>query len=129
MIERFGHDCLIALATCENNVPFVRTVDAFYEDGAFFVLTHALSNKMKQIDINPVIAVLGDWFTGHGTGENLGDFGNANNRPIADKMKEYFAVWIDNGHNDFSDPNTVILKIILKDGILLSDGKRYEIVF
>ena len=49
MLERFGKDCLIALATVDNGVPYVRTVDGFYENGAFYVLTHALSNKMKQI--------------------------------------------------------------------------------
>ena len=48
---------------------------------------------------------------------------------MAAKLREAFAEWIDNGHNDFGDENTCILRIRLKDGILFSQGKRYEITF
>ena len=34
--ERFGKDSIIALATSVDNVPHVRSVDAFYENGAFY---------------------------------------------------------------------------------------------
>lgn len=59
MMERFGKDSLIALATVVDGVPNVRTVDSFYENGAFYVLTYALSNKMKQIKKNSVVAISG----------------------------------------------------------------------
>lgn len=36
MIERFGKDTVIALATIENGVPYVRNVNAYYENGAFY---------------------------------------------------------------------------------------------
>lgn len=29
--------------------PVVRSVDAYYEDGKFYVVTHGKSNKMQQI--------------------------------------------------------------------------------
>jgi hypothetical protein len=45
LMDRFGKDSIIALATSIDNVPYVRNVDAFYENGAFFVLTHSLSVK------------------------------------------------------------------------------------
>lgn len=38
MIERFGKDTIIALATTENEMPYVRYVNAYYEDGAFLLL-------------------------------------------------------------------------------------------
>ena len=129
LIERFSKDSLIALATAENNIPFVRTVDAFYADGSFYVLTYALSNKMKQIGANPTIAISGDWFTAAGEGINRGYFGKEENKNIADRMKTYFASWIDNGHNDFSDENTVILQIRLTKGTLVEDNKWIEIDF
>ena len=50
MIERFGKDTVIALATVEGGVPYVRSVNAYYENGAFYIITYALSNKMKQIE-------------------------------------------------------------------------------
>ena len=60
MIERFGKDSVIALATVENEVPYVRYVNAYYENGAFYIITHALSNKMKHIENNSYIAIAGD---------------------------------------------------------------------
>lgn len=42
MVERFGKDSIIALATAEDNMPYVRGVNAIYENRAFYVLTYAL---------------------------------------------------------------------------------------
>ena len=126
MSERFGKDTVLALATMEHEMPYVRYVNAYYENGAFYIITHALSGKMKQIENHPIVAIAGEWFTAHGKGVNLGYFGREENRSIADKLKEAFSEWIDNWHNDFSDENTVILCIELTDGLLLSHGTRYE---
>ena len=126
MIERFGKDTVIALATVENGVPYVRSVNAWYENGAFYIITYAKSNKIKQIECNPAVAIAGDWFTAHGKGMSLGWFGKAENRAISEKLKTAFSEWIDNGHNDFEDENTIILRVELTDGLLLSHGTRYE---
>ncbi|MCI7767576.1 MAG: pyridoxamine 5'-phosphate oxidase family protein [Oscillospiraceae bacterium] len=127
--ERFGCDNVIALATCENNCPHVRNVNAFYENGSFYIITYALSDKMKQLENNPLAAVSGEWFTAHGTAENLGFIGNEENRSTSDKLRTVFYEWIDNGHVDFNDKNTVILRIKLTDGVLFSQGKRFDITF
>lgn len=129
LTERFGKDTLIALATESGGTPYVRTVNAYYEDGAFYVITHALSNKIRQLAQNPAAAIAGEWFTAHGTGVNLGYIGKEENRRIADKLKEVFASWLGNGHVDLRDENTVILRIALTDGVLLSHGTRYEVAF
>ena len=129
LLERFGKDSIVALATSIDNNPYVRSVDAFYEDGAFYVLTYGLSSKIKQIEQNPTVALSGEWFTAQGKGINLGYFGEADNSHIANKMKQVFSAWIDNGHNNFDDVNTCILCIRLSKGILFSNGTRYEIDF
>ena len=129
LMERFGKDSIIALATVADGVPCVRNVNAFYDDGAFYVLTHALSGKMKQIAANGAVAIAGDWFTAQGTGIDLGWFGSPKNKAIAEKMRAVFAAWIDNGHNNFDDVNACILKIQLTQGLLLSHGSRYAIDF
>jgi len=126
MIARFGKDTVIALATAENQVPYVRYVNAYYEDGAFYVITYALSHKMKHIENNSSVAIAGEWFTAHGKGINLGYWGKEKNRRLAEKLQSVFSEWIDNGHNDFCDENTIILRIELTDGVLLSHGTRYE---
>ena len=129
LLERFGGDSIVALATSVDNIPYVRNVDAFYENGAFYVLTHGLSRKMKQIEQNPIVALSGDWFTAQGIGVNLGYFGKEENTHIANKMRQVFSAWIDNGHNNFDDTNTCILCIRLTEGVLFSNGTRYEIDF
>lgn len=127
MSERFGHDNVIALATTENGVPYVRYVNAYYEDGSFYTITYALSNKMKQIEIDPVVAIAGEWFTAHGKGVSMGWVGKPENREITGKLKAVFSEWIDDGDVDPCDENTVILRVDLTDGVLLSHGTRYEI--
>lgn len=100
--ERFGHDTLIALATANGNLPSVRTVNAYYDEGAFYIITYALSNKMKQIEANPAVAICREWFTAHGKGLNLGWFCKKENKEIAEKLKKAFSGWIDNGHTDLT---------------------------
>lgn len=129
MKERFGKDNIIALATCCDNIPSVRYVNAYYEDGAFYIITYALSGKMKHMEKNPLVAISGDWFTAKGHGINLGYFGKPENAEIAQKLRTVFAAWIDNGHNNFADENTCILCVKLTEGVLFSHGTRYDIDF
>ncbi len=127
MAKRFGKDTIIALATAENGVPYVRYVDAYYENGAFYMITYALSNKMRHMESNSTVAIASEWFTAHGKGINLGYFGKEENHRIAETLKHVFSEWIDNGHNNFDDENTIILCVELTDGLLFSNGTRYEL--
>ena len=127
--KRFGHDNLIALATAQDNMPFVRAVNTYYENGCFYVITHALSNKMQQIGKNPNVSICGDWFTANGVGESMGHILSEINTEIADKLRTVFAEWYDNGHSDENDPNTIILRVKLTNGVLFSHGTRYDIDF
>lgn len=129
MNERFGHDSLISVATVDGTTPYVRTVNSYYEDGAFYTITSARSNKMKQIEKNPTVAICGDWFTAHGIGENIGHICAESNAELADKLRKTFASWYDNGHTDESNPNTCILRFQLTEGVLFSHGTKYEIDF
>ena len=54
----------------------------------------------------------------------MGWFGAEPNRPLAAKLKQAFASWIDNEHTDCSDPHTVLLRLALTDAVLLSHGTR-----
>ena len=126
MRERFGGDALMALATCRENIPSVRTVNATYLEGCFYIITHGLSRKMKEIRDNPTVTISGDWFTCHGVAKSLGWFRKEENREIAAKLWEAFSSWIENGHNDFDDENTIILRVKVTDRVLYSQGRRFE---
>lgn len=127
--ERFGHDTLLSLATMDNMRPAARIVNSYYENGAFYTVTYALSNKMKQIKKNPEVAVCGEWFTAHGVGENIGHPCDEKNAELMSKLRTVFAEWYDNGHTNEDDPHTCILRVRLTEGILFSNGKKYEIDF
>lgn len=54
--DRFGKDTVIALGTITGDYPAVRFVNAYYEEGAFYLITHALSGKRNgiQVFLNPL---------------------------------------------------------------------------
>ena len=130
MAERFGKDSLIAVATADGKRLHNRIVDAYYENGAFYISTNALSQKMKQIGAHPEVAVCAvDWFSGHGTGKNLGWVMEPQNAEIRAKLRAAFE-WYDHA-NDENDKNSCILEIKLTDGMLIKDHHaiRYQIDF
>ena len=98
--ERFGNgkDNVISLATIslENGSdghprPCVRDVDAYYEDGVFYIVTYAKSNKVKQIMANPEVAVsvhFEDFFSS-AVGKNLGWVLDPKNAHIRNTMRTH----------------------------------------
>ena len=125
MGERFGHDSFISVATVDGGRPYVRTVDGYFMDGAIYVVTYALSNKMKQIAVNNDVAVCGDWFTAHGIGENLGYVMDEKNAETMAILREAFSAWYTGGHVDESDVNTCLLRIKLTTGVLIDNDVKY----
>ena len=128
MEEKFGRDKdnLIAVATiardssADGNVrPAVRTVDAFYEDGCFYSVVNAKSNKMLQIAQNDEVAVSAydEMFTAVGKGENLGRALDPKNAGIRTKLRRAFADWYDMANNE-QDENCVYMAIHLTRGTL-----------
>jgi len=47
------------------------------------------------------------------------------NRTLMEVLRPAFAAWYANGHVDESDPDTILLRIALTDGVLMKHGKRY----
>ena len=130
MKERFGKDNLIAVATTDGKRLYNRVVDAYFEDGTFYITTYALSNKVKQIEANPDVAVCAvDWFTGHGIGKNLGWVMKPENAEMRQKLRKAFE-WYEHANNE-DDENCCILAIHMTEGMLIKDHHaiRYQINF
>jgi len=133
MEERCGNgkDNVIALATIAltpnaagNPRPAVRMVDAYYEDGVFYVSTDAKKSKTLEIEKNNEVAIGGlDWFVAQGTAENLGWVKDEKNAEIRAKMKKIF-VWFDD-HGDEDNPNSIVLRIIPTSGTITDHDKKY----
>ena len=130
MTERFSKDSLMAVATTDGERLHNRVVDVYYEDGVLYASTYATSNKIKQIESNPEVAVCAiDWFSGHGIGKNLGWVLDPKNAEIREKLRKAF-VWYDDVTNE-NDQNCCFLEIRLTDGMLIKDHHaiRYQIDF
>ena len=128
MDDRCGNnkDNLIALATLDTcgTRPAVRMLDAYYEDGAFYISTNAVSAKMKQIEANNTVAIGGtEWFTAQGTAENLGWVKDEKNADIRAKMKKIF-VWFDD-HAGEDSPNSIVLRVNLTEGTIIDHAQTY----
>lgn len=128
MEEKFGSgkDNVISLATIAREPgadgklrPVVRSVDAYYEDAVFYVVTYAKSNKIQQIAQNSEVSVAGclEMFTASGIGENLGWVLDPKNSEIRTKLRTAFAEWYDMANNE-KDENCCILAIRLTKGTL-----------
>ena len=126
--EKFGNgkDNILTLATIAREPaddgtprPVVRGVDAYYEDGVFYVTTHGRSNKMQQIAKNPEVSIAScsEMFTASGIGENLGWVLDPKNADLRNKLRTAFAPWYDSANNE-KDENCCILAIHLTKGTL-----------
>lgn len=124
--EKLGHkDGLISLSTIAlkpedkgKSCPAARIVDAYYEDGAFYTVTYATSEKMRQIAQNPQVAIcpIVESFTADGIGENMGWVCDEKNTQIMTKLRSIFSAWYHEANND-EDPNTCLLRICLTKGL------------
>lgn len=124
-----GKDNIIALATVVvdkslggSPQPYVREVDAYYEEGVFYVTTWGESNKMIQITRNKEVAftVCQEGISGIGIGENLGWVLDAKNAEIRTKLRRAFSQWYDHANNE-QDENCVILAIRMTKGMIFRD--------
>lgn len=134
-----GKDNVISLSTIamEPNTdgkprPYVRDVDAHYEDGVFYVTTWGTSTKMQQIAQNNEVAfsVCLEWFSGNGIGENLGWVLDPKNAELRTKLRKTFAKWYDYANNE-QDENCVILAIRITRCTVIKDhgAVRYNMDF
>lgn len=107
-------------------------MDAYYEDGVFYIVTWAKSNKMRQIAQNPEVAftVCGEWFSGNGIGENLGWVLDPKNDELRTKLRKVFEAWYDYANNE-NDENCCILAIRITRCTVIKDhgAVRYNMDF
>lgn len=126
-----GKDNLVALATISlsqdavgHPLPAVRMVDAYYEDGAFYISSSSWKNKTLEIEKNNRVSICGlDLFTAQGTAENLGWVKDEKNAEIRAKMKAYFE-WF-NDHGNEESPDSIVLRINLTEGVLTDNENKY----
>lgn len=127
-------DNVISLATIteEPNAngqarPALRDVNAYYENGVFYVTTWGGSTKMRQIAQNSEVAfsVNFEGIYGNAIAENLGWVLKPENAGLRAKLRKVFADWYDIANNEQNE-NCVILALkITKATLNIDHGAVY----
>ena len=128
MEEMFSRDYQFAMATTVNDIPSLRFIDTYFENGAFYVVTYANTDKVKEIAVNPNMALCSrKGYSFSGKAYNIGHPLLPENSDIRSKLIKAFKPWYFKHNNE--DDNICILKIEPKSGFVHKDGIGYNINF
>lgn len=126
--DLFGKDCTFVLATAQENVPSTRAVDTYYEDGVFWIVTSALSNKVREIESNPNAALCNDFYNFMGKAYNVGHPLKEENREIRETLTKVFENWYFTYNNE-DDEKMCYVRFEPETGFFHKDGTGYEVNF
>lgn len=124
----FARDYQFALATSNNNIPAVRFIDTFYNNRAFYIVTSQKSNKVKEIEHNPIVSLSKDLYRFTGIARNIGHPLLPENLKIREKLIKVFETWYLT-HNNENDENMCYIRVDLNQGLFYKDGTGYKVDF
>lgn len=128
MNELFARDYQLAMATVKDNVPSIRFVDTFYEDGSFYVVTYSKSQKVQELKDNSQVALCNRLYRFSGNGYNIGHPLLEENKEIREKLIKIFEPWYF-AHNNENDENMCYVRIGISEGFFYKDGIGYKVNF
>lgn len=128
MSKLFAKDCQFALATTKDNVPSVRMVDTFYDEGSLYIVTHSNSKKVQELKENSQVSLCNMLYRFSGNAVVIGHPLQVENKDIRDKLIKVFEPWYF-AHNNENDPNMCYVKVELTDGFFYDDGVGYKVSF
>lgn len=104
--ERYSEDSILLVATAKENVPTMRSVDTFYYDGSFWIVTDLRCNYVKEIQSNK-FAMVSDG--GH---NRFWCHAEVAGHPLEEKNKEIREVYMKVFHNWYKEVNNEELKSV-----------------
>lgn len=128
MEELFAKDCQLALATSKDNIPSVRFVDTYYQDGAFYIVTYKNSQKVRELQENKEVALCRDMYRFCGTAYEIGHPLIPENKELREKLIKVFEPWYFQ-HNNESDEEMCYVKVVLSSGFFYQKGIGYRVDF
>lgn len=129
MKDLFSRDYQFALATSSDNVPSLRFVDTYFDGESFYIVTYALSQKVKDISKNPNVSLCArKMHSFSGKAYNIGHPLDEKNSEIREKLIKVFEPWYF-AHNNEQDENMCYVRIEPTSGFFHKDGKGYKVDF
>lgn len=102
--EKYKEDTILLIATANNNIPTVRSIDTFYYQGSFYIVTDTSCNYVQEV-INNENVMLSDG--GHNRfwckGEMIGHPLQEKNKEIRDVYMKVFHHWYKEVNNEELD--------------------------
>lgn len=126
--ELFSRDFQFALATAQQNIPSLRMVDTFYDNGAFWIVTNRKSRKVQDIQSNPQVALCSYLYSFSGKAFVAGHPLEQANKKIREKLVKAFAPWYF-AHNNEEDEDMCYLCVKPTSGFFFKDGTGYKVDF
>jgi len=128
MNDLFAKDYQFAMATVKDNVPSVRFVDTFFENGFFYVVTYSNSQKVRELEENSKVSLCNEFYRFSGNAYNIGHPLLVENSELREKLIKVFEPWYF-AHNNENDKEMCYVKIELEKGFFYKDGKGYKVNF
>lgn len=124
----FQKDTQFALATAKENIPSLRIVDVYYEEGAFYIVTYGKSRKVQEIRENPDVALCKNLHSFQGQARDIGHPLAEENQEIRKHLIHAFKPWYFE-HNNEADQEMCYVKVELTNGFFYDQGIGYQVDF
>lgn len=129
MERLFSKDCIFVMATVEEGGKAdARSVDIYYSEGAFYVVTHRATGKVRQTEAFPHVCFCSGEFRFYAVAENIGHPLEAQNARIRSLLTNAFHAWYFR-HNDENDEGMCYLRARLENGFFHFGGTGYRVDF
>lgn len=126
--ENFGHMVEMCLASQSNGVISIRDLHAYYSDGKMYVLSKLNNKLMKDIAVNPNVALCHGPSSMHGVAVSVGHPCDAQNAELRKRLKREFALDYSE-YVEESNPGMRIVEITLTNAETYTRYHHYEIDF
>ena len=102
--EKYQNDTILLIATAKENIPTVRSVDSFFFEDSFWIVTNLACNYVKEIQSNPYVMISDGghnrfWCKAVVTGHPLDEI----NLPIREVFLKVFHHWYKEVNNEALD--------------------------
>lgn len=128
MQENFGHVVEMCLASCVDNNVTVRDLNAYYNDGKFYILSKASNSLVHDIAVNPRVGLCHGSHNIYGTARSLGHPLESKNAALRKLLKKQFSLNYDEYVTEH-DKEMRIVEVTVTQAETYSRYHRYEIDF
>ena len=124
--SKYSQDTILLIATAKDNVPTVRSVDSFYYDGSFWIVTDSRCNYVQEVMSNENVMISDG---GHNRfwckGKNAGHPLDEKNLSIREVYKKMFHHWYEEVNNE-ELKTTCYIQVTPYKGYVHKDKQGYR---